>query len=81
MFNLTPLINSCDNGKIEIAKLLIENKAEIDYKTSESKKFDGMTIIHWAALFGNLNYFRFARNIFFLNFTSCKVRIYKRASG
>ena len=28
-----------------------------------------------------INYFRFARNIFFLNFTSCKVRIYKRASG
>ena len=31
--------------------------------------------------FNNINYFRFARNIFFLNFTSCKVRIYKRASG
>ena len=52
----TPLHFACENGKLEIAKLLIERNANITLKTEKKiwYEHDGMTTIHFAASSGNV---------------------------
>ena len=45
--NKTPLHFACENGNFEIAKTLIERKADLNIRTT-----DGMTAMHFAVLSG-----------------------------
>ena len=58
----TPLHYACKIGKFEIAKLLIEHKADISLRAAEadeSSEHDGMTAIHFAASSGNVELVKF----------------------
>ena len=58
----TPLHYACKSGRLEIAKLLVEHKADITLRTAEANVYDehdGMTAIHFAASSGNVKLVKF----------------------